>query len=98
MVTHFKGLFFLTLLVLISKSGDVRVMESGFYELLLSVFHVSLQLDLITDLLGTPSLEAMRTACEGAKAHILRGPHKQVNERAGLETGNHLDRTSLPTE
>ncbi|XP_072325877.1 serine/threonine-protein kinase NLK isoform X6 [Scyliorhinus torazame] len=35
------------------------------------------QLDLITDLLGTPSLEAMRTACEGAKAHILRGPHKQ---------------------
>lgn len=37
-----------------------------------------LQLDLITDLLGTPSLEAMRTACEGAKAHILRGPHKQV--------------------
>ncbi|KAI1231706.1 hypothetical protein IHE44_0007338 [Lamprotornis superbus] len=34
-------------------------------------------LDLITDLLGTPSLEAMRTACEGAKAHILRGPHKQ---------------------
>ncbi|NWI33956.1 NLK kinase, partial [Sula dactylatra] len=37
----------------------------------------ALQLDLITDLLGTPSLEAMRTACEGAKAHILRGPHKQ---------------------
>nr|XP_033777514.1 serine/threonine-protein kinase NLK isoform X5 [Geotrypetes seraphini] len=36
------------------------------------------QLDLITDLLGTPSLEAMRTACEGAKAHILRGPHKQL--------------------
>ncbi|GAA6089061.1 serine/threonine-protein kinase NLK isoform X1 [Tachysurus ichikawai] len=35
-------------------------------------------LDLITDLLGTPSLEAMRTACEGARAHILRGPHKQV--------------------
>ncbi|XP_048468301.1 serine/threonine-protein kinase NLK [Rhincodon typus] len=37
------------------------------------------QLDLITDLLGTPSLEAMRTACEGAKAHILRGPHKQLS-------------------
>ncbi|TNN01407.1 hypothetical protein fugu_010789 [Takifugu bimaculatus] len=35
------------------------------------------QLDLITDLLGTPSMEAMRTACEGARAHILRGPHKQ---------------------
>lgn len=34
------------------------------------------QLDLITDLLGTPNLEDMRTACEGAKAHILRQPHK----------------------
>lgn len=37
------------------------------------------QLDLITDLLGTPSMEAMRTACEGARAHIVRGPHKQVS-------------------
>uniref|UniRef100_A0A1A8EVK0 Mitogen-activated protein kinase n=1 Tax=Nothobranchius korthausae TaxID=1143690 RepID=A0A1A8EVK0_9TELE len=35
------------------------------------------QLDLITDLLGTPSMEAMRTACEGARAHILRSAHKQ---------------------
>ncbi|XP_034403917.1 serine/threonine-protein kinase NLK isoform X2 [Cyclopterus lumpus] len=35
------------------------------------------QLDLITDLLGTPSMEAMRTACEGARAHVHRGPHKQ---------------------
>ncbi|XP_069508068.1 serine/threonine-protein kinase NLK2-like isoform X1 [Ambystoma mexicanum] len=34
------------------------------------------QLDLITDLLGTPPLHAMRTACEGARAHILRAPHK----------------------
>lgn len=24
-------------------------------------------------------MEAMRTACEGARAHILRGPHKQVS-------------------
>lgn len=51
---------------------------------------LSLQLDLITDLLGTPSLEAMRTACEGAKAHILRGPHKQVQlETAGLSQLGH---------
>ncbi|KAA8594392.1 hypothetical protein FQN60_005226, partial [Etheostoma spectabile] len=35
------------------------------------------QLDLITDLLGIPSMEAMRTACEGARTHILRGPQKQ---------------------
>ncbi|XP_010865833.1 nemo-like kinase, type 1 [Esox lucius] len=34
------------------------------------------QLDLITDLLGTPPLSAMVSACEGARAHILRGPHK----------------------
>lgn len=35
-----------------------------------------LQLDLIVELLGTPSLEDMKTACEGAKAHILRQGHK----------------------
>lgn len=51
------------------------------------VFVLLLQLDLITDLLGTPSLEAMRTACEGARAHILRGPHKQVR---------HLDPPQAP--
>ncbi|XP_019722045.1 nemo-like kinase, type 1 [Hippocampus comes] len=34
------------------------------------------QLDLITDLLGTPPLSALALACEGARAHILRGPHK----------------------
>ena len=38
--------------------------------------HLLLQLDLITDLLGTPCLEDMRTACEGAKTHILRSAHK----------------------
>ncbi|TKS91238.1 Serine/threonine-protein kinase NLK2 [Collichthys lucidus] len=36
------------------------------------------QLDLITDLLGTPPLSALASACEGARAHILRGPHKPV--------------------
>lgn len=30
------------------------------------------QLELITELLGTPSLEDMKYACEGAKAHMLR--------------------------
>jgi len=34
------------------------------------------QLDLIVDLLGTPMLEDMKTACEGAKAHVLRQAHK----------------------
>lgn len=34
------------------------------------------QLDLITDLLGTPSDSAMRTSCEGARAHIRRSAHK----------------------
>ncbi|KAL5017645.1 hypothetical protein ScPMuIL_007234 [Solemya velum] len=37
------------------------------------------QLDLITDLLGSPKLDEMRTACEGAKAHILRQPHKPTS-------------------
>lgn len=30
------------------------------------------QLELITELLGTPSLEDMRYACEGARSHMLR--------------------------
>ena len=30
------------------------------------------QLELITELLGTPSLEDMRYACAGARAHMLR--------------------------
>lgn len=30
------------------------------------------QLELITELLGTPSLEDMKYACEGAKSHMLR--------------------------
>ncbi|KAL8176625.1 UNVERIFIED_CONTAM: hypothetical protein K2H54_037059 [Gekko kuhli] len=34
------------------------------------------QLDLITDLLGTPPVAALHSACEGARAHILRGNHK----------------------
>ncbi|NP_001161596.1 nemo-like protein kinase [Saccoglossus kowalevskii] len=34
------------------------------------------QLDLITDLLGTPNMEDLKHACEGAKAHILRGAQK----------------------
>lgn len=38
------------------------------------------QLDLITDLLGTPPLSALAAACEGARAHILRGPHKPVRD------------------
>ncbi|XP_014681016.1 PREDICTED: serine/threonine-protein kinase NLK-like [Priapulus caudatus] len=35
-----------------------------------------LQLELITDLLGTPPLEDMTSACEGARVHMLRTAHK----------------------
>lgn len=34
------------------------------------------QLDLIIDLLGSPTLEEMKSACEGAKAHVLRSAHR----------------------
>jgi nemo like kinase len=34
--------------------------------------HAHLQLELITELLGTPSLEDMRYACDGARTHMLR--------------------------
>ena len=47
--------------------------------LLLTALCFLFQLDLITDLLGTPPLSAMASACEGARAHILRGPHKPVS-------------------
>lgn len=48
---------------------------------------VWLQLDLITDLLGTPPLSALASACEGARAHILRGPHKPVRDCVVHHTG-----------
>jgi len=35
------------------------------------------QLDLISDLLGTPKPEDIRSACAGARAHMLKKPHKQ---------------------
>ena len=34
------------------------------------------QLDLITDLLGTPKPEDIRSACSGARNHMLKKPHK----------------------
>ncbi len=37
------------------------------------------QLELITDLLGTPSLSDMRYACEAAKRHMLNRGVKQRN-------------------
>ncbi|XP_076452440.1 serine/threonine-protein kinase NLK-like isoform X2 [Babylonia areolata] len=40
------------------------------------------QLDLIIDLLGTPPLEDMGTACEGARAHVLRqAPRKPAHAK-----------------
>ena len=35
-----------------------------------------MQLELITDVLGTPSHEDMKSACEPARKHILRKGHK----------------------
>ena len=40
------------------------------------MFCVCGQLDLITDLVGTPSLDEMKHACEPARQHILRQRHK----------------------
>ena len=44
-----------------------------------TIFQPSLsipQLDLIIDLLGSPTLDEMRSACDGAKTHILRSTHR----------------------
>lgn len=37
------------------------------------------QLELITDLLGTPNMDDMTKACEGAKQHMLRKPTKPAS-------------------
>lgn len=37
------------------------------------------QLNQIVALLGTPAPEAMRTACEGARNHVLRGAHRPID-------------------
>lgn len=34
------------------------------------------QLELITELLGSPTLEEMRYACEGARSHMMRRAQK----------------------
>ena len=34
------------------------------------------QLELITDLLGSPSAEDMSTVCQGARQHMMRRPYK----------------------
>lgn len=47
------------------------------------------QLERITDLLGTPNLEDMRYACEGAVTHMLRRPSKPPALPALYTLSNH---------
>jgi nemo like kinase len=54
-----------------------------------------LQLDLITDLLGTPTLEDMKSACEPARQHILRGPHKPPTITALYTLSNHANHETV---
>lgn len=51
--------------VKVTKEGEDQVLKSR-------TFSFALQLELITELLGTPTLEDMRFACEGARSHMLR--------------------------
>ena len=37
------------------------------------------QLNMIVELLGTPSVHEMRYACQGAKDHVLRSPYRPPN-------------------
>jgi nemo like kinase len=43
---------------------------SHFFNIFISFF--CMQLELITELLGTPSMEDMKHACDGARTHMLR--------------------------
>lgn len=55
------------------ERGRGREEESRPESLLKSrTFSFDFQLELITELLGTPTLEDMRFACEGARSHMLR--------------------------
>ncbi|MCL4151819.1 UNVERIFIED_CONTAM: hypothetical protein GTU68_054848, partial [Idotea baltica] len=47
------------------------------------------QLERITDLLGTPSVDEMKYACEGAVSHMLRRPHKPPALPALYTLGTH---------
>lgn len=47
------------------------------------------QLELITELLGTPSLEDMRHACEGARSHMLRRAPKPPSLSALYTLSSH---------
>lgn len=47
------------------------------------------QLDLITELLGTPSIEDMRHACGGARSHMLRRAPKLPSFSALYTLGSH---------
>lgn len=47
------------------------------------------QLELITELLGTPSMEDMRYACDGARTHMLRRVPKQPSLSALYTLSSH---------
>ncbi|ELU07082.1 hypothetical protein CAPTEDRAFT_214926 [Capitella teleta] len=47
------------------------------------------QLDLITDLLGTPARDDMRTACDAARQHVMRQKHKPPTLAALYTLSNH---------
>ncbi|VDN54906.1 unnamed protein product [Dracunculus medinensis] len=48
------------------------------------------QLNMIIDLLGTPAPEEMKTACEGARNHVLRSPFRPPNTARFYELTNHM--------
>lgn len=45
---------------------------------------------MIIDLLGTPAPEEMKTACEGARNHVLRSPFRPPNTARFYELTNHM--------
>lgn len=62
------------------------------YTILFSIkflYYYCFQLERITDLLGTPSIDDMKYACEGAVAHMLRRSHKPPALHALYTLGSH---------
>jgi nemo like kinase len=54
------------------------------------------QLNLIIDLLGTPTPDEMRSCCEGARNHVLRAPHRQPQPQRFFSLTHASNHESIP--
>lgn len=71
-----------------SPVQQVKIFKALLKQKILILFFIP-QLELITELLGTPSMEDMRHACDGARTHMLRRVPKQPSLSALYTLSSH---------